>query len=382
VDFDPAAAPPDPCEPTAQSGFLGAENQLIRLQVSGDGSLLWGYDNASFLYRGVVTPDQQSIKLLGTPVDVFHQPRAGQVVEVLDIAVDLGGGERVAASYGRPYVLDGYDATANSIHLPTAVPQSLDAEVFVRVWENQLAFAGGGGAPTKLVLPDGSETGVVIYANGAAVPGDYWLAGVRPSNPTAILPARLKTGFQPPDGPNRWATPLAHIKWLDGTNASVHDCRRPFDDLVTLTQGEGCELVLRPGQDLQRLIDARIRANAESGVDGLHVHFVDGRFDLAAPLTLTALKGGHLKITGCGRATELVAVGWESAVVTSGWQTNTVSDLSFAAGQKPTDATPAQIGGALTILDTVAASVERVAARCAGSPTRTASCLTIRNGEA
>jgi hypothetical protein len=382
VDIDPAAAPPDPCEPAAQSGFLGAENQLIRLQVSGDGSLLWGYDNASFLYRGLVTPDQQSIKLLGTPVDVFHQPRAGQVVEVLDIAVDLGGGERVAALYGRPYALDGYDATANSIHLPTAVPQSLNAEVFVRVWENRLAFSAGAAAPTKLVLADGTETGVVIYTTGVAVPGDYWLAGVRPSTPTAILPARLQTALQPPDGPNRWATALAKIHWLDGTHVSVRDCRRPFDDLVTLTQGEGCELMLRPGDDLQRLIDRWIDASANSGAEGLHVHFTDGRFDLAEPIEFKAIKGGHLTITGCGRATELVAIGSESAVVTSGWQTTTVNDLSIAAEPTAGEPTRRQIGGALTILDTGVASVERVAARCASGPTRSASCLTIRNGGA
>ena len=60
--FDQSKAPPDPCDPVATGGYLGADNQLIRVQISSAGStgspaeppqLLWGYDNASFLYRVV-----------------------------------------------------------------------------------------------------------------------------------------------------------------------------------------------------------------------------------------------------------------------------------------------------------------------------------------
>ncbi len=381
ADFVPAAAPADPCEPTAQSGFLGAENQLIRVQVTGDRSLLWGYDNASFLYRGVVTPDRQSIKLAGTPVDVFHQPRPGQWVEVLDLAVDLGGDERVAASYGWPYALDDYDATSNAIHLPAVVVQGLDAEVFVRVWDNRLVFAGDGTTATELVLADGSGTGIVVNTIGSPVAGDYWMIGVRPSNPTAILPARLQTAFQPPDGPSRWATALATIHWVDQRTARVRDCRRPFDNLVNLTHARACELMLRPGDQFQRLIDRQIRLNAVLGSNGLHVRFAGARFDLAAPLEFQALNGGHLKISGCGLGTEIVAVGWESAIVTSGWGSTSVSDLSIATDGVPEGPPRSQLGGALTILETGAATVERVTARSPSSAVRTASCLTIRNTE-
>lgn len=387
ADTITTGAPPEPCEPTAQGGFLGAENQLIRVQVTGGGGdqpLLWGYDNASFLYRGKVSPDQRSIQLVGKPVDVFHRPRPGQCVEVLNVAVDLGGGERIAASYGLPYSLDGYDATSNTIHLPVAVVQRLNADVFVRVWENRLTFSGDSTTATELVTADGTGTGVVVRTTGSPVAGDYWTIGVRPSTPTDILPARLRTEFQPPDGPNRWATALATIHWLAKGVGQVHDCRRPFDDLVDLTRAKGCALALRPGDDLQRLIDRQIIANTELGIRGLHVSFADGRFYLDAPLEFRAIKRGHLTISGCGRATEIVAVGLDSAIVTSGWDTTTVSDLSIATEQTPEGQPRAQIpqiGGALTILDTGAALVERVAARCASSTTRTASCVTIRNTE-
>ena len=55
VSFVTAAAA-NLCDPTAQGGYLGALNQLIRLQISDPGGsspqLLWGYDDAEvFLYR-------------------------------------------------------------------------------------------------------------------------------------------------------------------------------------------------------------------------------------------------------------------------------------------------------------------------------------------
>jgi pimeloyl-ACP methyl ester carboxylesterase len=47
----------DPCQPSANGGYLGAQNRAIYVQVtdydpdSGQFGLLWGWDNASFLYR-------------------------------------------------------------------------------------------------------------------------------------------------------------------------------------------------------------------------------------------------------------------------------------------------------------------------------------------
>src|SRR5579885_117276 len=40
--------PPDPCEPEATGGYLGADNQLIRVQITGPNTLVWGFDDASF----------------------------------------------------------------------------------------------------------------------------------------------------------------------------------------------------------------------------------------------------------------------------------------------------------------------------------------------
>ena len=61
VSFSPDGVKQDVCEPEATGGFLKPDNQLIRVQVAsakagnlGDGTLVWGYDGASFQYRASV----------------------------------------------------------------------------------------------------------------------------------------------------------------------------------------------------------------------------------------------------------------------------------------------------------------------------------------
>ena len=380
VDFKPVTAAADPCEPTAQAGFLGPENQLIRLQVTSDGSLLWGYDNASFLYRGTVQPSRTAIALAEKPVDTFHRPRPRQWVEVLDVAVQLEGNDRMAAAVGVPFELDGYDGDENAIELSATVAQAAGAEVFVRVWENRLPFSGDGTTDTELMHAEGNGTGVVVVTSGAAVAGDFWMVGVRPSNPTAILPVRRRS-FCPPDGPNRWATALAVLEWRDQRVARVHDCRRPFDNLVDLTRAACCELTLRPGDDLQRVVDVGIRASAAHGVRGLHVRFVAGHFQLDASLAITAVKRGYLTIGGAGSPLRITVADAETAIVTAGWDATTVSDLSIAAGFAGSSGGAQHLGGALTILDSATVAVDRVTAACTGAVRRAASCVTIRNAD-
>ncbi len=54
---------PDPCEPEVTGGYLGADNQLIRVQITGQNTLVWGFDDASFLYRVAIQPGLQTLKL-------------------------------------------------------------------------------------------------------------------------------------------------------------------------------------------------------------------------------------------------------------------------------------------------------------------------------
>ena len=264
VDFLPPADPTDVCQPTAQAGFLGPENQLIRVQVLDTESMLWGWDNASSLYRVTVADPSgptPTVTLSGIPVDVFHQPRPGQWVELLRAAVDLREGAHVASPVGVALQVDGYDPTSRAVTLRTAIPAELVGihPLFLRIWENKLPFAADETTPTELVDAANIGTGVRVFTTDTRrVPGDHWMIGVRPSTPQSILPARLAS-FQPPDGPRRWVAPLAVIEWdQEGRAATVTDCRPPFLDLVELTSRRAgcCELVVTPGESIQAAIDS------------------------------------------------------------------------------------------------------------------------------
>lgn len=388
VAFAPVPGTADPCQPTAQAGFLGAENQLIRVQVASDRTLLWGYDNASFLYR--VSVRGRTLELQGTPVDVFHRPRTRQRVEVLATAVSLSSDARLASAFGAVCEIASYDATANVITLTANLPQSVldlvaetpPPQLFVRIWESQLAFVGNGTTPTTVSTPEGVSTGLDVYTTGTPTPGDYWMIGVRPNLPNAVFPARL-TQMQPPDGPARWATSLATIAWNADRPApkptTLHDCRRPFDNLVELTRQACCELKVMPGDNVQKLVDDRIRWNASHSIKSLHLRFGAGVFDLAAPLTFAALKGGEITVSGCG--TKLVAASQECALVLVGWDSANVHDIAMDAAVRKTGQTGVfeHLGGALTFLDCGAVDVNRVVASCGSGLQRAASCITIRN---
>ena len=94
VGFTDAGATTGPCDPIATGGYLGADNQLIRVRIDTSGSspqLSWGYDNASFLYRvASIGSGGTTLALAGGPPDAFHFPVAGQLIEVLRTAAVLG----------------------------------------------------------------------------------------------------------------------------------------------------------------------------------------------------------------------------------------------------------------------------------------------------
>ncbi len=101
-----------PCQPQAQGGYLDPDNQFIRVQISGvdpltgNPTLLWGFDKTSFLYRISIT-DDSTISLQSAPVDTNHQPLSGQAVEILRSAAELDSpGGYVAALSGFVVTLD------------------------------------------------------------------------------------------------------------------------------------------------------------------------------------------------------------------------------------------------------------------------------------
>jgi hypothetical protein len=311
VSFQQPPGTATPCEPVAQGGYLGAENQLIRVQVAsvdqtGVPTLVWGFDNAYFLYRiAQASPDTAggttTLTLASAPVDSFHQPAKGQAVEVLQAAAELTSSDYVAATTGIVTSLaSAYQPDDQTLVISTALgPQATDSPLlFLRVWQDTIAASGGG--PFAL-----GDTGVQVTLNsstGVYHVGDYWQFAVRPGTPTEVSPVypqRILDAPQPPDGPRLWACPLAVVAWADGS-PTITDCRQHFDNLVTLTgKGSGgcCTIEVSPadvggGAKLQALIDKYARQGPTT------ICLQPGTYKLPAPLVINAEHAG-LTIQGC-----------------------------------------------------------------------------------
>jgi hypothetical protein len=250
VTWQGSPEPPDPCEPASTGGYLGAENQLIRVQITavdpvkGAFDLVWGWDNASFLYR--VTADSSTnpvFTLDRSPADDYHRPRAGQALQVLRAAAELRSTDAwvegyVAALHGQVVVLTApYDPDTKTVQFPAALPASYTdpketPQLYLRVWEEHLT---GNAIGTPITLTGtGVQVTISLDGPGPVHVDDYWCIGVRPSTSTQINPHRYLRTPQPPDGPRQWACPLAVISSGGKPLAVKPDCRRHFRPLIDL----------------------------------------------------------------------------------------------------------------------------------------------------
>ena len=258
---------PDPCEPSSTGGYLGAENQLIRVQIAHiDGAnktcdLLWSYDDASFLYR--VTADASTnpvLKLDRSPVDDFHRPRAGQAVQVLRAAAQLQSTDGVvegfvAALGGQVATLAApYDPDTKTVQFPAPLPPEFTdtkqtKQLYLRVWEERLTGVVFG-TPVSLT-GTGMQVTITADAGGPLHVDDFWCIAVRPSTPSTVYPDRYVRTPQPPDGPKLWACPLAVIGWQTGQVSTLEDCRNHFKPLIDERAGGCCVIEVQPSGELR-----------------------------------------------------------------------------------------------------------------------------------
>jgi len=320
VSFSQPLGPATPCEPVAQGGYLGAENQLIRVQVArvdaGIPTLVWGYDNAFFLYRiaGFVVDEAggtTTLTLESAPVDTYHQPDKGQAVEVLQAAARIGTAnvDYIAAPTGIVTTLaSAYEPDSMQVVIATALtaPTTVSPLLFLRVWQDTITVTG----PGAVALGDTGVEVTLTASSGAFHIGDYWTFAVRPRTPAGappVYPARILDAPQPPDGPLEWACELGLVDWEKGS-PTVTDCRQHFDNLVTLTgekEGCCCTVDVSPadvdgGAKLQALIDRYARQGPTTICLG------SGTYTLPAPLVIGAAHAG-LTIQGCAKGVVLEA---------------------------------------------------------------------------
>ncbi|MDA9504180.1 hypothetical protein XI09_05260 [Bradyrhizobium sp. CCBAU 11386] len=333
VGFTQELTERNPCDPVASGGYFGVDNQLIRIQLrQGDSpSLLWSYDNASFLYRVTsVSDDRTMLTLAKDPPDSFHIPQTGQLIEVLRTAAVLGKepdetdptGETVAyrvvaetqgelRRLTQPYgpVATGDDT--RYIVLDSALPQDYapgdGPPIFLRVWRAELPVPAGGGVVALDDPATGTSTGVEVTLSVAAdAPisgGAFWEVALRPATPQGAYPEQLLVAPQHPEGPRQWVCPLAVIDWTGEAGPHVSDCRQHFDSLVELTRRrQGCCTVsISPADLVGRHSLQSFADRAAAAGRGSKLCLAPGTYRIDAPLRLTS-DHSTLTIEACGPA--------------------------------------------------------------------------------
>lgn len=273
VEASNTAVIDDLCQPPAISGYVGAENQAIRVQVIAADRFLWSYDNASPLYRielpSQIDTDVFSLTFITPPRDQAHHPLVGQVLEILPWGADLANGETAADHPIAPGVGGGLYARVKTPYDPTTRTLTVDLvgtdlQPFVD-WFGALAPEvpryfylrhwnpgdGGSGTVGLAFLPgtpvDLGGSGLKVTFSTTGLVGDFWIIGARPHTPATVVPWNLQSAATP-HGPRRFYAPLGMLHWtlvdqvLAGTAES---CRRTFRPLTeqggccTVTVGDG-----------------------------------------------------------------------------------------------------------------------------------------------
>ena len=272
VSFSNTGLPEDLCTPSAAGGYLGAENQAIRVQLVDDNHFTWGFDNASPLYRVAVSANGKTVQMLTEPKDQYHWPLANQVVEILPWSAVLSNGEKVAEQMGHlTKVETSYDPDTSLFTLKDAVATAFGTDwksrddkneldnqtppeyFYLRVWNRGDDLS----SDAKITVTTGvpvvlGHTGLEITITGNdRVAADYWVIAARPETPNRVIPWEFEKGIAP-HGVRRFFAPLAVIKWTRETVTEgfvsgkiIHDCRKKFHPLTeqecccTYTVGDG-----------------------------------------------------------------------------------------------------------------------------------------------
>ncbi|MBZ4420181.1 DUF6519 domain-containing protein [Myxococcus sp. RHSTA-1-4] len=398
VGFEQSGLPEDLCTPGVEGGYLGADNQAIRVELVGGSKLVWGYDNGGPLYRVNVSGDKVTLRT--PPRDEVHWPRTGQTVEIIPWSAILPNGEKVAEARGPlpPDVGPSYFATVTSSYDPETgelrvdkpLPQRFNegdwtrryppdvsavledrgedrAYVFMRVWhrgsdESALPTSYTPNVPVML-----GNTGLLVTVSGAQQQaGDHWVIAVRPRSASTVVPWQLiAPGKRPPEGPRRFYAPLALLVWKDDT-AEVIDCRARFLPLTLL--GGSCALTVSPRAGWEHLFE-----HLPAGKD-LHLCFGPGTYRVPRVLKVS---GGQVKISGAGSGTRLLAPDQESVFRFEGCKSVTVRDLYAEAGLASSG--QQHLNGVLSFSDCGPVTMEGVTLQCGMGEERAASCVSVVN---
>ena len=299
------SAAPAGSGPAAPGGYLGTENQMIRVMVTridhatAEPTIVWGLDDASFLYRvqnAVPGSESTTLTLASAPVDSYHYPQRGQAVELLRDAVKLTETDYVASPTGSvSAVTEAYDPTGKTLviaghpagpggYLNDYLDTERTPQPYLRVWQ-----ATAHAPPGKPVPLGDTGISVTLTSTKGFHVGDFWHFALRPIQPTIVYPGRYLHAPQPPDGPRTWACPLAVVTWDEDEDEDLTalSCIPRFSSLAGLNAQEGgcCTLDIGPeevddGASLQAVLDEH------AGRGRVTVCLQPGTYTLPTPLRL------------------------------------------------------------------------------------------------
>lgn len=264
VTFTAPTTPSDLCAPPTPGGYLGAENQAIRVQLVSPTEYTWGFDNAAPLYRVQVQSragQRILVKMLNQPKDAVHWPLQGQVAEILPWSAALDNGETIAELAGHlARVAVSYNPDDQTFEIDTAVPAGFgeqwrersdsgnffdgtpaDDYFFLRMWNRGDDLESDAAIP--ITQGELGNTGLhVDFIDGPLRANDFWIIAARPATPDVVTPWLLEAADGSPiHGLRRFRAPLGLIEWtnVNGvvTGELIHDCRPPF---LPLTKIRGC----------------------------------------------------------------------------------------------------------------------------------------------
>ena len=272
IEPDGTAATADLCSPPVAGGYLGAENQAIRVQITGNNQFTWGFDNGAPVYRVKLLPDSTGVKrriqMLNVPKDQAHYILEGQVVELLPWSALLQNGQKNGEQSGfLAKVNGGFNPDTKELFIaPPAPPNDTgtppqpfgerwklradaaaiknedppnDEYFYMRVWNRGADLSSPAvinfvpGTPVSL-----AKTGLQITFTGPNLrKEDFWIIAARPETPNVFVPWELSDG-RAPHGVRHWIAPLGVIQWVAGGGLKViDDCRPTF---LPLTRMKGC----------------------------------------------------------------------------------------------------------------------------------------------
>jgi hypothetical protein len=114
VATDPS---PSLCGPSVAGGYVGYDDQAIRVELRDDNHFTWGFCNAAPIYRvRVTTSDPTRVHFISHPRDGERAPKVGQIVELLPWSAKLPNGEKGAELQGvLARVTTGYNAQSREL---------------------------------------------------------------------------------------------------------------------------------------------------------------------------------------------------------------------------------------------------------------------------